>query len=117
PHHPSQALWLTDTDDSGPVGVAYCEPERMTDQTWNLQLLAIHPSHQGQGRGTALLQYLENRLGAQGGRMVIVETSGSPDFERTRKFYASCGYETEGRIRDFYATGYDKVAFRKLLGG
>lgn len=49
----SQAFWLTD-DDSGPVGMAYCEPERMTDQTWNLQLIAIHPSRQGQGRGTAL---------------------------------------------------------------
>ncbi|MBW4459606.1 MAG: GNAT family N-acetyltransferase [Nodosilinea sp. WJT8-NPBG4] len=112
----SKAFWLTD-DDSGPVGMAYCELERMTDQTWNLQLIAIHPSRQGQGRGTALLGHVEQTLTARGGRMLIVETSGSDDFERVRTFYANCGYQEEGRIRDFYATGYDKVAFRKVLDG
>jgi len=33
----SDHFWITD-DEDGPVGVAYCEPEPMTDQTWNLQL-------------------------------------------------------------------------------
>jgi N-acetylglutamate synthase-like GNAT family acetyltransferase len=47
-------FWVTD-DENGAVGVAYCEPERMTDRTWNLQLIAIHPDRQGQGRGTQLL--------------------------------------------------------------
>jgi hypothetical protein len=27
-------VWLTD-DDGGPVGVAYCAPERLTDGAWN----------------------------------------------------------------------------------
>lgn len=47
--------------------------------------------------------------------MLIVDTSGSPDFEAVRRFYTTCGYQAEGRIRDFYATGYDKVTFRKVL--
>jgi len=47
----SEPFWLTD-DDQGPVGVAYCEPERMTAGTWNLQMILIHPNCQGQGRGT-----------------------------------------------------------------
>ncbi|MBE9157860.1 GNAT family N-acetyltransferase [Nodosilinea sp. LEGE 06152] len=110
----SEAFWLTD-DDRGLVGVAYCEPERMTDQTWNLQLIAIHPNRQGQGRGTALLHQVEKTLVDRGGRMLVVETAGTPEFDRTRQFYRKCGYEEEGRIRDFYTTGYDKVAFRKLL--
>lgn len=110
----TRAFWITD-DEQGPVGVAYCEPERMTDQTWNLQLIAIHPDRQGQGRGTALLRHVEQTLVARDGRMLIVDTSGSPDFEGVHKFYANCGYQAEGRIRDFYATGYDKVTFRKVL--
>ncbi|PSR16771.1 GNAT family N-acetyltransferase [filamentous cyanobacterium CCP3] len=110
----SEAFWLTD-DDRGPVGVAYCEPERMTDQTWNLQLIAIHPDRQGQGRGTGLLHSVEKTLTDRGGRMLVVETAGTPEFDRTRQFYRKCGYEQEGRTRDFYATGYDKVTFRKLL--
>ncbi|MBW4546989.1 MAG: GNAT family N-acetyltransferase [Symplocastrum torsivum CPER-KK1] len=110
----SDRFWLTD-DDNGPVGVAYCEPERMTNRTWNLQLIAIQPDRQGQGRGATLLRYVEKTLTACGGRMLLVETSGLPDFERTRAFYAKCGYEEEARIRDFYAAGDDKVVFRRVL--
>ncbi|MEW6497626.1 MAG: GNAT family N-acetyltransferase [Cyanobacteriota bacterium] len=110
----SDHFWLTD-DDNGPVGVAYCEPERMTNRTWNLQLIAIRPDRQGQGRGATLLRYVEQTLTARGGRMLLVETSGLPEFERTRAFYRQCGYEEEARIRDFYAAGDDKVVFRKVL--
>ncbi|MFQ4145362.1 GNAT family N-acetyltransferase [Chlorogloeopsis sp. ULAP02] len=110
----TENFWITD-DDNGPVGVAYCEPERMTDRTWNLQLIAIHPDRQGQGRGAKLLRYVEQALTARGGRVLLVETSGLPSFERTRAFYAKCGYEEEARIRDFYAAGDDKVVFRKVL--
>lgn len=110
----SDRFWITDEDD-GPVGVAYCEQELMTDQTWNLQLIAIRPDHQGQGRGATLLRYVEQTLTARGGRVLLVETSGLPSFERTRAFYAKCGYEEEARIRDFYAADDDKVVFRKVL--
>jgi GNAT superfamily N-acetyltransferase len=110
----SDSFWITDDDDKdGPVGVAYCEPERMTDQTWNLQLIAIRADHQGQGRGGKLLCYIEETLKARGGRMLLVETLAS--FERTRKFYTKCGYEEEACIRDFYTAGADKIVFRKVL--
>lgn len=110
----TEHFWITD-DDNGPVGVAYCEPERMTDRTWNLQLIAIHPDRQGQGRGTKLLRYVEQVLMAHDGRLLLVETSGLPNFDRTRAFYVKCGYEEAARIRDFYAMGDDKVVFRKML--
>lgn len=110
----SDPFWITD-DDNGPVGVAYCEPERMTNRTWNLQLIAIRPDRQRQGRGAALLHYIEQTLTARGGRMLLVETSGLPSFEHTRAFYVKCGFEKEARIRDFYAAGEDKVVFRKVL--
>jgi GNAT superfamily N-acetyltransferase len=50
----SHDFWFTD-DDNGAIGVAYVAPERMTEGTWNLYLIAIHPDHQRQGRGKALL--------------------------------------------------------------
>ena len=107
-------FWITD-DDNGAVGVAYCEMERMTDGTWNLQLIAIRPDRQGQGRGATLLGYVEQTLAARGGRVLLVETSGLPDFERTRRFYRKCGYDEEARIRDFYKAGDDKIVYRKAL--
>ncbi len=111
----SQGIWLTDYDDK-PVGVAYVAPERMTHGTWNLYLIAIHPNYQKQGRGTALLRHVEKILTAQGERILLVETSGTDDFEYVRKFYRDSGYEEEARIRDYYIDSVDKVVFRRSLG-
>ena len=108
-------FWLTD-DNGGPVAVAYYAPERMTEGTWNLYLIAVHPDLQGQGRGAALLSHVETALAARGERILLVETSGLPDFERTRAFYRNNGYDEEARIRDFYEAGNDKIVFRKALG-
>lgn len=59
------------------------------------------------------MRHVEETLKARGGRMLLVETLAS--FERTRAFYAKCGYEEEARIRDFYTEGADKIVFRKVL--
>ena len=107
-------VWLTDYD-AGPVALAYFAPERMTQGTWNLYLIAVHPDRQGQGRGTALLRHVEQVLTARGQRVLLVETSGLPAFERTRAFYRQSGYDEEARIRDFYQAGEDKIVFRKAL--
>lgn len=107
-------FWITD-DDGGPVGVAYCELEPMTDRTWNLQLIAILPDRQGQGRGATLLRYIEQTLMARGGRVLLVETSGLPEFDRVRAFYRKCGFDEEARIRDFYKAGDDKIVYRKAI--
>jgi ribosomal protein S18 acetylase RimI-like enzyme len=107
-------FWLT-IDDAGPVAVAYYVPERMTEGTWNLLLIAVHPDHQGRGQGAALLRHIEFALAARGQRLLLVETSGLPSFERMRSFYRKNGYGEEARIRDFYQAGEDKVVFRKVL--
>jgi ribosomal protein S18 acetylase RimI-like enzyme len=107
-------VWLTD-DDSGPVGVAYFAPERLTEGTWNLYMLAVHPDRQRQGRGAALVRHVERELAGRGARLLLIETSGSGTFERTRAFYRALGYEEEARVREFYKAGEDKVIFRKAL--
>jgi ribosomal protein S18 acetylase RimI-like enzyme len=107
-------IWLTD-DQDGPAAIAYCAPERMTAGTWNLYLIAVHPDRQRSGHGAALVRQVEALLAARGAHLLLVETSGLPDFAHTRAFYARCGYEQEARIRDFYRAGEDKVVFRKAL--
>jgi len=108
----SSDIWLTDEEK---VAIAYCAPERMTEGTWNLYLIAIHPDYQGEGRGTAMVKYIEQMLAAQGERILLVETSGLDSFTRTRTFYRKRGYEEEARIREFYQAGEDKIIFRKTL--
>ena len=111
----SREIWLTDDLDGHPVAIAYCAPERMTEGTWNLYLIAVHPDYQGQGRGTAIVNYLEKLLAEQGERVLLVETSGLADYEHTQAFYRKCGYDEEARIREFYQAGEDKIVFRKAL--
>ncbi len=111
-------IWLVVDDGSDaqpPLGLAYCASERMTSGTWNLYLIAVHPSHQRKGFGGALVATLEAMLAARGERILLVETSGLPEFERPRAFYANHGYEEEARIREFYRAGEDKIVFRKAL--
>lgn len=110
----SDRFWIT-YDDGGPVGVAYYAPEPYAEGTWNLYFIAVHPDHQGKGHGTKLLHYVEQTLAAGGERLLLVETSGMPNFDRTRAFYRKHGYDEEARIREFYRAGDDKIIFRKAL--
>ncbi len=110
----SDRFWIT-YDNGSPVGVAYYAPEPYTQGTWNLYFIAVHPNNQGQGYGARLLHYVEQMLAERGERVLLVETSGLSNFERTRAFYQKQGYEEEARIREFYKAGDDKVIFRKVL--
>ena len=101
-------VWFTDDDGSGPVGVAYMAPEKMTHGTWNLYWIAVHPGHQRNGRGKAILDHVEKWLTEKGERILLVETAGLDDFAYVRKFYADNGFEAEAGIRDFY----DEVSAR-----
>ena len=108
------SLWLTG-DSKEPSFVAYCAPERMTEGTWNLYLIAVHEKLQGSGIGKRVLSHVEKHLKEKEARVLIIETSGLPEFESTRNFYRKCDYTEEARIRDFYEKGDDKVVFWKSL--
>lgn len=107
-------MWLVH-DDGVVAGIAYCAPERMTQGTWNLLLIAVEPGRQGSGIGTAIMRHVERDLTARGHHLLLVETSALPAFERTRRFYCGMGYAEEARLRDYYQVGEDKVVFRKAL--
>ncbi len=110
----SRDYWFT-YDDGKPVAIAYCAPEKMTEGTWNLYLIAVHPDRQGLGYGKSMLHHIEQRLAGCGERILLVETSSLESFERTQKFYLKCGYQKEAQIREFYQAGEDKIIFLKSL--
>ena len=106
-----------DVDDTSgePFGVAYWEPATATDRTWYLTMIGVRADQHRRGRGTALLRHVEDRLRSGGQRLLLVETSGTPAFDRARAFYRSCAYDEEARVRDYYEPGDDMVLFRKRL--
>lgn len=111
----TEEIWLTRLYNNKPIAIAYCAPERLTEGTYNLYLIAVHKDFQAQGIGGQIMTYLESLLQSKGKRILLVETSGLPEFELTRKFYDKCGYNREALIRDFYRDGEDKVVFWKKL--
>lgn len=110
----SSPFWLV-RDHVTVQAIAYSEPERMTDGTWNIQLIAVSPECQRSGIGRHMLADVEQQLRDRGARVVLVETSGTDDLGYVRGFYASSGFTKEARIREFYAEGVDKVTYRKSL--
>ncbi|SPH22734.1 hypothetical protein ASD8599_03480 [Ascidiaceihabitans donghaensis] len=111
----SEEIWLTFLQNEQPVGFCYAMPEQLTEGTWNMLAIAVHPDTQGSGVGGQLTKALEDQLRANGNRILIADTSGTDDFAQTRAFYAKQGYGEEARIRDFWAAGDDKVIYRKAL--
>lgn len=97
------------------LGLAYYVPEKMTSGTFNLLLIAVKPTSQGKGVGKSLVAAVEQIIKADQGRLLLVETSGLPEYEKTRNFYVKLGFEKEATVREFYAEGEDKIVYRKKL--
>ena len=88
-----------------------------TDAVYDLYWIAVDKAAQGTGVGRLLMEACVDDVRARGGRMVIIETEGTPAYEPTRKFYFSVGCDEVARIADFYRPGSDKVVYRRLIAG
>ena len=111
----SQDIWFTAEADNTPIAFGYCAPEMLTEGTYNLYAIGVKSDLQGKGIGRQMMSYLETQLKEKGHRILIVETSGGPDLELTRKFYEDLNYTKEAVIRDFWSEGEDKVIYWKKL--
>jgi ribosomal protein S18 acetylase RimI-like enzyme len=98
------------------LGFACFGPHPLTEGTFDLYWIAVDPEARGRGIGHALLSQVEEEVRTRGGRMLVVETSGTPAYAPARRFYESCGYRYEAVIHDFYAPGDDLIIFCKPLG-
>lgn len=98
-----------------PVGYICYGDTPLTEGTWDIYWMAVASDRQRQGIGRALLAAAEVKIKETGGRLIIIETSSKAEYERTRRFHYSQGYELIGRIPDFYTLGDDKLILRKRL--
>ena len=85
----------------------------LTRGTWDVYWIAVSPEEKEQGIGTAMLYAAEEAIRSAGGYLILIETSGTPEYENTRRFYEKRGYREGCRIRDFYAPGDDQVTMEK----
>ena len=88
----------------------------MTQGTYDLYWIAVHPAARGLGIGRTLLTHVEAEVQARGGRLLLIETSDTPAYTSARRLYESSGYRREAVVHDFYAPGDSLLIFAKELG-
>ncbi len=115
PEQKDYRIVVADTGTDGVVGYACWGPTPMTRGTYDLYWIAADPAWQGRGVGRALIAHVEERVRAEQGRMLVVETSSRESYAPTVRFYRRRGYREAARIRDFYDLGDDKLVFVKRL--
>jgi ribosomal protein S18 acetylase RimI-like enzyme len=99
--------------DSKVVGYVCYGPTPITEGTWDLYWIAVNHEIQGQGVGRNLMKSAENEIRRQKGRLIIVETSSKPGYEKTNLFYQRLDYKEAARIKDFYMIGDDQIIYEK----
>jgi D-alanine-D-alanine ligase len=107
--------FLVEKEDERVLGYACYGPRSLTSGTYDLYWIAIDPTIHRGGLGRKLLSASEDAIRKLGGRLIVLETSGLPAYEPTRKFYLATGYTREATLKDFYSPGDDLVIFTKHL--
>jgi ribosomal protein S18 acetylase RimI-like enzyme len=87
----------------------------LTDGVYDLYWIAVDPHARRKSVGRKLLTACEDAVRADGGRIIVAETSGTALYESTREFYVRTGYVNEASIKDFYSVGDDLKIFVKRV--
>ncbi len=97
------------------LGFACYGPRALTEGTFDLYWIVVAKAAQGRGIARALMQQVETDIRQMGGRLIVIETSGTPEYEPARRLYTACGCAPEAIIRDFYRPGDDLFIFTRHL--
>ncbi len=98
------------------VGYVCYGRNTLTVSSFDLYWIAVEQEQRGQGLGSVLLEEVEQRVTADGGTRLYIETSHRPDYEPTRRFYERHGYMLQALLPDFYAPGDGRAIFVKQCG-
>ena len=90
-------------------------PTPMTEGTWDLYWIAVHPDARGGGLARALTTRMEDEVRGVGGRLVRVETSRLDGYGAARAFYERLHYPVVAEMLDFYRPGDDLLVMLKRL--
>ncbi len=116
PHQRDYFLVVVEDASGRVVGYMSYGQTPLTDAGYDLYWMAVAPEEQGRGYGHEIMLWLEKRVKEAGGRMILIETSSQPKYERTHRFYLNMDYREVSRIPDFYKPGDDRITYVKYFG-
>jgi ribosomal protein S18 acetylase RimI-like enzyme len=97
------------------VGFACYGPTPMTEGTYDLYWIFVHPSYRGRSIGGGLLAQVEQAVRLVRGRMLVVDTSSTRRYLPARRFYRNHGFHKTGEVKDFYRVGDSRLIYVKQL--
>jgi ribosomal protein S18 acetylase RimI-like enzyme len=107
--------FYVDKEDNRVLGFICVGPRALTDRVYDLYWIVVDPTIQRQGVGRRLIEKAEHVVFERGGRILVIETSGTNKYAGTRAFYLSCGYQHEATLRNLYAEHDDLCIFTKRI--
>ena len=87
----------------------------LTQHSYDLYWLVVHPNYHRQGIGRSLMTETEAALRQRDCHNLYTETSSNPGYEQARQFYEKAGFTRLVQYKDFYKLGDDKVVYHKKL--
>ena len=113
--HDSSYQFLFAEDGKSVVGYTCFGLIPATSESYDLYWIAIDEQLRGAGLGKDLMKRTENIIYNLAGKRIYVETSSRHQYQPTRGFYESCGYQKEAVLKDFYMEGDSKIIYVKTL--
>ncbi len=108
--------YVLEEEDGTIVAYACFGKTPMTTATFDLYWVATRADRMGKGYGREILARVEEEVGRQGGRLLVIETSSQESYGGTREFYRKTGCTLTAQIPDFYDKGDDKLIYTKTIG-
>lgn len=78
-----------------------------------IQTVCIHPDRRGQGLGSKLVEFAEQRILAESPNVFMCVSSFNRD---ARRLYERLGYQVIGELTDYIVQGHSEILLRKSLG-
>lgn len=101
--NPENDVWVAVVD-GRPVGfVAVGVIDEDATRAGEIQMLAVDPTHQGEGFGASLMQRAITEIKAQGLDLAVVATGGDPGHAPARALYEKLGFNPLHLVR-YYRT-------------
>jgi ribosomal protein S18 acetylase RimI-like enzyme len=97
------------------VGFVCYGPAPMTEGTYDLYWIFVHPSYQRHAIGRSLLEEVEAAIQRSKGRLLTVDTSSTEPYSAARRFYQRRGFGQVAEVRDYYRVGDSRLTYVKLL--
>ena len=97
------------------IAFAAWGPIPLTESSYDLYWIVVHPAHQRAGVGRGLIELTEQTVAARGGGRLYIETSSREEYARARDFYRCAGYSEIARFEHFYASNDGKVVYCKRI--